>query len=76
MNDKIQKLYEDASLTDGPSGSRYSLPDELVEKFAELIVRECVTVINAAKPGVNQVPAEVALDMTAKNIKTYFGVDK
>jgi len=42
MNNNIKKLYEDASLTDGPTGSRYSLPDELVEKFAELIVRECV----------------------------------
>jgi len=43
------------------------------KKFAELIVKECVTVILAAKPGVVQVPAEVALDMTAKNIKAYFG---
>lgn len=43
--------------------------------FAELLVRECVAVILAAKPGVVQVPAEVALDQTAKNVKTYFGVE-
>jgi hypothetical protein len=41
MNDNIKKLYEDASLVDGLSGSRYSLPDEFVAKFAQLIVREC-----------------------------------
>ena len=41
MNDNIQKLYENASLVDSPTGTRYSLPDEFVEKFAELIVREC-----------------------------------
>jgi hypothetical protein len=44
------------------------------EKFAEAIVRKCCEVINAAKPGVVQVPAEVALDMTSKNVKAYFGV--
>ena len=44
MNDNIKKLYEDASLTDGPSGSRYSLPDEFVVKFAQLIVRECIDI--------------------------------
>ena len=45
------------------------------QKFAELIVAECCNVINAGKPAVNQVPAEVALDMTAKNVKAYFGVE-
>ncbi len=45
------------------------------KKFAELIVRECCEVINAAKPGVVQVPAEVALDMATKNVKSYFGVE-
>ena len=44
MNDNIQKLYENASLVDSPTGTRYSLPDEFVEKFAELIVRECADV--------------------------------
>jgi hypothetical protein len=40
MNDKIQKLYEEASLTEGPSGSRYSLPDEFVEKLVGLVVTD------------------------------------
>ena len=44
MNDNIQKLYENASLVDSPTGTRYSLPDEFVEKFAELIVLECAKV--------------------------------
>lgn len=48
------------------------------EKFAELIVRECVEVINAGKnvwTGTD-VPAGVALDLAGKNVKAYFGVEE
>jgi hypothetical protein len=48
MNDNIQKLYENASLVDSPTGTRYSLPDEFVEKFAELIVKECLEACSRA----------------------------
>ena len=46
-----------------------------MEEFAKLLIRECVEVINAAKPGVNQLPAEVALDIVSKNVKAYFGIE-
>jgi hypothetical protein len=49
---------------------------EFLERFAELIVRECASIIEAGKVGCNQVPAEVALDLTAKNVKAYFGVEQ
>ena len=50
--------------------------NEFPEVFAELIVRECAEVIDAQKPvwQNTDVPAEIALDMAAKNIKAYFGV--
>jgi len=73
MNQRIQELVKEATRTtfnqDGAGFHHFSK-----EKFAELIVRECTEVINAGKVGYNQVPAEVALDMTAKTVKEYFGV--
>ena len=44
------------------------------EMFAELIVRKCCEVIAAGKVGYTQVPSEVALDLTVKNLNAYFGV--
>lgn len=40
MNKNIQKLYEDASLTEGSNGPRYALPDELVAKFTDSLLRD------------------------------------
>ena len=72
MNQRIEKLAEQA----GFHFDEYNEPTaRKTELFAELIVRECCEVIIAAKPGVVQVPAEVALDMTSKNVKEYFGVE-
>lgn len=45
-----------------------------VEAFVEEIVQECITVIEAAKPGVDQLPPEVALTMAANNVRAYFGL--
>lgn len=66
MNERIQELMAQADMK-APGG-------KWKEYFAELLITECCKVINAAKPGVVQVPAEVALDLTAKNVKAYFGV--
>jgi hypothetical protein len=83
MNKRIQELARQAYIEDAksedPNYQPADVTDDLLEdlsgvfeRFAQLIVQECCEVINAAKPGVNQVPAEVALDMTAKNVKAYF----
>ncbi len=53
--------------------------DEVYDtKFAELIVQDCVQVINAGKNVWNgtDVPASVALDLAGKNVKAYFGVEE
>ncbi len=74
MNERVQELAKEASKWYLANATEFSSPAEWNEKFTELIVRECCEVINAAKPGVVQVPAEVVLDMTAKNVKAYFGI--
>ena len=81
MNERIQELALAAGKYADETQPRGSYTRDGMwlyaynEKFAELIVRECCEVINAAKPGVVQVPAEVALDMATKNVKSYFGVE-
>jgi hypothetical protein len=80
MNERLKELTEQA-------GAKYfggkavvadkgisGLATEFIHSFSELIIQECCEVINAAKPGVDQLPPEVALDMAAKNVKAYFGV--
>jgi len=73
MNKRIKELSEQATSYSKEGFYTYQKFDE--QKFAELIVRECAEVINAGKVGYNQVPAELALDMTAKTVKEYFGVE-
>lgn len=46
-----------------------------VALLAQSIVKACVEVIEAGKVGYDQVPAEVALDLTTKSVKEYFGVE-
>ena len=76
MNERIKELEKQATeiVRCGLNGTSTAESFNR-KKFAELIVRECCEVINAAKPGVVQVPAEVALDMATKNVKSYFGVE-
>ncbi len=77
MNERIRELEKQATeiVRCGLNGTSTTESFNR-KKFAELIVRECCEVINAAKPGVVQVPAEVTLDMATKNVKSYFGVEE
>lgn len=77
MNERTQDLIEQFA-TNLLNRSGYDMREyepflKEAEKFAELIAQHCVEVIDAAKAGYDQVPAEVALDMAAKNVKAYFG---
>lgn len=83
MNDKIKELAKRAGFyfydmhdIDGQDLGETIEADSwsVAENFAELIVRECIEIVEASKVGFSQVPAEVALDLTAKNIKAYFGL--
>jgi hypothetical protein len=69
MNNNIKKLYEDASLVDVPGGSRYSLPDEFVAKFAESLVKECGVALSPMLR--DMISRGQAYDL----IKQHFGVE-
>lgn len=47
---------------------------EYGEVYGMEVLNECLRVLEAGKPGVNQVPGEVAIDQMIKNIKAYFEV--
>lgn len=51
--------------------------NEIVSKFGELIVKDCLEIIEAQKISWRDtpLPPEVVLDLTSKNIAAYFGVE-
>lgn len=79
MNERIRQLLEQA-------GVNYAVmpKDTAYERFAELIVRECLTVINDSKEyktpqdGWNEHDAgwNPALEQAEENIKQHFGVEE
>jgi hypothetical protein len=46
MNERIQKLWEEAAKT--TQGDSWEEQTKFIEKFAELIVRECIDVVEDA----------------------------
>ena len=77
MNDRIRELAQQAGLSHMPSNysdmaDLYKGADFELEKFAELIVKECIKVLDTNNAG---------LTLDAKwdaiyEIEQYFGVDK
>jgi hypothetical protein len=73
MNERIGKLAEQAGLL-GPS-SRIGNAHEATEKFAELIVRECIDI--AGKEDFDVMMKEgYPCSQTAKKIREHFGVEE
>ena len=79
MNERIKKLYEQSFVTDdyvnvGINGVELGIRFD-PEKFAELIVRECIEQASIGNGhGNNQ--WDRALTFAAKNIKEHFGVEE
>ncbi len=69
MNDRIRELAEQAGLL-GPS-SRVGNSHEATEKFAELIVRECIDLALVSSHRKDDMGAIIA-----NNIKKHFGVER
>jgi hypothetical protein len=77
MNERIRELYVEATGKDWA----YDFDPEVAEKFAELIVRECMTKVSEWDMGIDDPvgatdnTSEVARDMVAE-IKQHFGVEE
>ena len=85
MNDKIKLFNEQAikyaqeSLNDiaivNKSGIMYNYNDLYTEKFAELIVRECIGVVEGGSFLHEQAPTAIFARECSGAIKRHFGVD-
>ena len=74
MNPRIKQIAQQATSQYSPT---YYTP-EWIENFALLIVQDCVELVEAQKVTCRntEIPADVMLDLTSKNIKAYFGVEQ
>ena len=86
MNERIKELALEARL--GPAlllhhyGKVDALTDteqeglEQIEKFAELIVRECIDIVNDAKRGVSNEIWDNAVKFIKRDLQEHFGVEE
>jgi 8-oxo-dGTP pyrophosphatase MutT (NUDIX family) len=68
MNERIRELYEQAGLVGTNGHFEYDFFDP--EKFAELLVRECQTVVDWA------ISVDSTIDRVPVLIKEHFGVEE
>jgi hypothetical protein len=76
MNERIQKLIEQATSTQGPTPYNpltFEVFDK--EKFAELIVRECVNWIDGS-PTTEEGTLILSKSFIIANLKQHFGVEE
>jgi hypothetical protein len=75
MNERITQLLTQAGVGDNWNESDwYSLSPEMVEKFAELIVRECAEIADTERS--NSVGCGYITKTNGMRIKEHFGVDE
>ena len=70
MNPRIRKLVEQAALAtnEDPNGE---YPAHMMQKFAELIVRECMSLVSEPGPDMNDTERGILAQ-----IKQHFGVEE
>ena len=67
MNERIKELYLTAMRED--SGEKWDTQEEFIERFAELIVRECANVLRAESERLYKLSAEEKDELFASNFK-------
>ena len=78
MNLRIQELLKQAGVTDNwNKADWYSMSPEMIEKFADMIVRECVELVSvnrdlAIEDGWN---VDEAMSTAINDIEEHFGVE-
>jgi len=78
MNERINQLAEQAGIF-RPKESYQHIDALQLEKFAELIVKECLMIVyerQVLAPTDDDGYFKVALDMVSKDIEQHFGVEE
>ena len=84
MNERIKQLAEQAGM--GPWGvGNDDNVSEIVEKFAEMLIKECITIVDEQKECLHEEQQywhdrdygyEMAVNDASKGIKQFFGVEE
>ena len=78
MNERIQELAKQIGYIWHASGEPqiYEFTPEKLEKFAQLIVAECISVVDDAERGGSNEILDNAVKFIRKDIKEHFGVEQ
>ena len=78
MNERIQELSKQIGYIWHASGEPqiYEFTPEKLEKFAQLIVAECISVVDDAERGGSNEIWDNAVKFIRKDIKEHFGVEQ
>jgi hypothetical protein len=85
MNERIRQLAEQAGSTHKQNLGVYQFYADELEKFAQLIVAECITIVDEQKECLHEEQKywhdrdygyALAVDDASKGIKQFFGVEE
>jgi len=74
MNERIRQLAEQARFIDFIVFNRIESKEQVIEKFAELIVAECAEIADTERP--NSVGCGYITKTNGMRIKEHFGVEE
>jgi len=85
MNKRIRELAEQAGFIDFIVFNRIESKEQVIEKFAQLIVQECISIVEEQKECLHEEQQywhdrdygyEMAVNDASKGIKQFFGVEE
>ncbi len=79
MNDRIKALAQESffdEATNAPSDRMYTFSEAKMQKFADLIVRECINVVEGGSFLHDQAPTAIFARECSVAIKRHFGVEE
>ena len=77
MNERIKELAERAfDKANNGTISNIKIPKEFIEKFAELIVAECLSIVDDAERGGSNEVWDNAVKFIRRDLQEHFGVEE
>jgi len=76
MNERIRELAEQATKKYDRLGNEIPFAQPDLEKFAELIVRECISIVDDAERGGSNDIWDNAVKFIRRDLQEHFGVEE
>ena len=74
MNEQIREVWIKAAREDSDPNN-WDTQEQFIERFAELIVRECLSIVDDAERGGSNEVWDNAVKFIRKDLKEHFGVE-